>query len=88
MAEKGLKFLRYPVYRIIDPTVRLLVRMRVHPNAISLAGFVVTVVAGLFYHQDHVRTAGVFVLLRTGRFFRAGDPTIASTCSTKRRAAS
>ncbi len=63
MAEKGLKVLREPVYRIIDPVVRWLIRMRVHPNAISTAGFVVTLAAGLFYHQDHVRTAGLLVLL-------------------------
>jgi CDP-diacylglycerol--glycerol-3-phosphate 3-phosphatidyltransferase len=62
MVEKGLKILREPVYRIIDPVVRWLIRLRIHPNAISTAGFVVTLVAGLFYHQDHVRTAGVLVL--------------------------
>jgi len=62
MVEKGLKILREPVYRIIDPVVRWLIRLRIHPNAISTAGFVVTLAAGLFYHQDHVRTAGVLVL--------------------------
>lgn len=63
MAEKGLKVLRYPVYRIIEPATRWLVRAGVHPNAITTFGFVVTLVAGLFYHMDHVRTAGLFVLL-------------------------
>jgi CDP-diacylglycerol--glycerol-3-phosphate 3-phosphatidyltransferase len=63
MAEKGLKVFRDPVYRIIDPVVRWLIRMKVHPNAISTMGFVATVMAGLFYHQDHVRTAGLLVLL-------------------------
>jgi len=63
MVEKGLKILREPVYRIIDPVVRWLIRLRIHPNAISTAGFVVTLAAGLFYHQDHVRTAGLLVLL-------------------------
>lgn len=63
MKEKGLKALRYPVYRIIEPGTRWLVRMGFHPNFITTLGFVVTLAAGLFYHQDHVRTAGLFVLL-------------------------
>jgi len=66
MAEKGLKVLREPVYRIIDPVVRWLVRMKVHPNAISTVGFSATVVAGLLFHQDHVRTAGLLVLVGGG----------------------
>lgn len=63
MAEKGLKVLRGPVYRVIDPLVRSLIRWRIHPNAISTFGFGVTLGAGLLYHQDHVRTAGLMVLL-------------------------
>jgi CDP-diacylglycerol--glycerol-3-phosphate 3-phosphatidyltransferase len=63
MSEKGLKVLRYPVYRIIEPLTRWLVRQGVHPNLITTLGFVVTLAAGLLYHQDHVRMAGLFVLL-------------------------
>ncbi len=63
MPEKGLKALRLPVYRLLDPAVQWLVRHRVHPNVISSFGFGVTLVAGLLYHQDRVRLAGVFVLL-------------------------
>ena len=63
MAEKGLKVLRDPVYLLIHPVVRLLIRLKIHPNVISTVGFLVTLAAGLFYHQDHVRTAGVMVLL-------------------------
>jgi len=59
----SLKILRDPVYRIIDPITRLLVRWRVHPNTISVIGFGVTVAAGYLYHLDHVRWAGAFVLL-------------------------
>lgn len=62
-AEKGLKALRWPVYRLIDPLTRWLVRRRVHPNAISVLGFVVTLLAGLSYAQDHVRLAGLLVLV-------------------------
>ena len=63
MAEKGLKAFRDPVYRIIDPVIRALIRWGVHPNVLSTMGFAVTLVAGLLYHQDHVRTAGLMVLL-------------------------
>jgi CDP-diacylglycerol--glycerol-3-phosphate 3-phosphatidyltransferase len=63
MAEKGLKVLREPAYRIIDPLVHRLIRMKVHPNAISTVGFSTTLVAGLLYHLDHVRSAGLLVLL-------------------------
>lgn len=61
--EKGLKALRSPVYRIIEPGTQWLVRHKVHPNLISTLGFAVTVVAGFLYASDHVRTAGFFVLL-------------------------
>ena len=61
--EKGLKALRGPIYRAIDRPTAWLVRHRVHPNFITTVGFVVTLAAGLFYHQDHVRWAGLFVLL-------------------------
>lgn len=61
--ERGLKALRWPVYALIEPVVRWLVRRGVHPNAISVAGFVVTVAGAWLYSQDHVRTAGFCVLL-------------------------
>jgi len=63
MAAKGLKALQEPVYRIIDPMVRWLIRMKIHPNAISTVGFASTLVAGLLFHQDHVRTAGLLILV-------------------------
>jgi len=59
----SLKSLRDPVYRILNPATRWLIRSGIHPNAITTGGFLVTVAAGFFYHQDHVRTAGLFVLL-------------------------
>ncbi len=59
----SLKILRDPVYRIIEPVTLALVRARVHPNSISLFGFAVTVAAGWLYHMDHVRWAGLCVLL-------------------------
>ena len=59
----GINALREPVYRIIEPATRGLVRLGVHPNAITVAGFVVTLVAAVLYSMDHVRTAGFMVLL-------------------------
>ena len=61
--EKGLKALRYPIYRIIDPATQWMVARGLHPNLISLFGFFSTVAAGWMYHQDHVRIAGLLVLL-------------------------
>lgn len=60
---QSLKIFRDPVYRIIDPVVRFLIRARVHPNTISSFGVLVTMGAGLLYHLDHVRWAGLLVLL-------------------------
>jgi len=61
--DKGLRVLRLRVYQAIDPLTGFLVRRRVHPNAITILGFLTTVVAGFFYHLDHVRWAGLLVLL-------------------------
>jgi len=59
----GLAALRAPVYRILDPLTDWMVRRRVHPNLLTMLGFALTVVAGVFYAVDHVRTAGALVLL-------------------------
>lgn len=50
------------MYAAIDPPVRTLVRARIHPNAISVAGFLVTLAGAWLYSQDHVRTAGFCIL--------------------------
>lgn len=59
----NLDSLRQPVYNIIQPACEWLVRKRVHPNAITTLGFLAVVASGYFYHEDHVRWAGFFVLL-------------------------
>ena len=58
-----LNDLRDRVYPIIDPITHWLVRRGVHPNLITTSGFAVTILAGLMYGIDHVRTAGFLVLL-------------------------
>ena len=59
----GLAALRAPIYHILDPLTDWMVRRRVHPNLLTTLGFALTVVAGVFYAVDHVRTAGALVLL-------------------------
>lgn len=60
---RSLQAFRDPVYRIIDPVVRALVRWGVHPNVLTTIGFVVTMGAGWLFHLDRVRMAGLFILL-------------------------
>lgn len=59
----SLESLRDVVYRIINPITNWLVRTRVHPNALTTLGFIVTCFAGIMFDQRHVRTAGLLVLL-------------------------
>ncbi len=59
----SLKAFKDPVYRFIDPLIERMVAARVHPNLITTIGFGVTVAAGVMFHFDHVRVAGLCVLL-------------------------
>ena len=59
----GIGSLAEPVYRVIEPVTQWLVRRRVHPNAITVMGFALTVAAALMYSLDHVREAGMLLLL-------------------------
>ena len=47
----------------LAPITDWLVRAGVHPNTITTIGFVVTCLAGLAFDKDHVRIAGLLVLL-------------------------
>ncbi len=71
----GLDSLRSAVYGIIDPLTDWLSAKRVHPNALTTIGFVVTVSSALAFHQHHVRTAGFLILL--GGFFDILDGRVA-----------
>ena len=72
---KGLDSLRGAVYRIIDPLTDWLTRRRVHPNLLTTVGFLVTMSSALAFHQHHVRTAGLLILL--GGFFDILDGRVA-----------
>ncbi|CAN5791271.1 CDP-alcohol phosphatidyltransferase family protein [soil metagenome] len=71
----SLESLRGRVYGIIAPLIDVLVRHRVHPNLLTTLGFVATLGAGLMFHQHHVRTAGLLILV--GGFFDILDGRVA-----------
>lgn len=58
-----------------EPIIAFLTRKRVHPNVLSTAGFLVTCSSGFFFHQHHVRTAGLLILI--GGLFDLFDGTVA-----------
>lgn len=68
LAERGLR-------RAFEPVMGWLSRRRVHPNLLSTIGFLVTCSSGFFFHQHHVRTAGLLILL--GGLFDLFDGTVA-----------
>ncbi len=68
LLEKGLR-------SIIEPVISYLTRKRVHPNLLSTAGFVITCASGYYFHQHHVRTAGLLILL--GGVFDMFDGSVA-----------
>lgn len=52
------------VYRgIISPLLRLLVRLHVHPNAVTTAGFVLSIAAGVVYSTGNIYLGGWTVAL-------------------------
>lgn len=63
MSKYGLNFLQAPMYFFTGPLVRWMIRIGVHPNVVTTIGFAVTLAAGLFFHLDHVRTAGFLILI-------------------------
>lgn len=66
--ERGLR-------AAVEPVMAALTRWRVHPNTLSTIGFLVTCSSGFFFHQHHVRTAGLLILL--GGIFDLFDGTVA-----------
>lgn len=68
LGEKGLR-------AAVEPVMGFLVKRRVHPNAISTVGFLVTCSSGYFFHQHRVSTAGALILL--GGLFDLIDGTVA-----------
>jgi CDP-diacylglycerol--glycerol-3-phosphate 3-phosphatidyltransferase len=71
----ALESLRGRVYRILRPLTGFLARRRVHPNALTTVGFLVTMTGAYMFHHHMVRTAGTLVLL--GGFFDILDGRVA-----------
>jgi CDP-diacylglycerol--glycerol-3-phosphate 3-phosphatidyltransferase len=59
----GLESFRSGVYRVLNPVTDLLVRTHVHPNLLTTLGFLATVLSGALFHEHHVRSAGLFILI-------------------------
>lgn len=59
----------------LEPAVVALTRWRVHPNLLSTLGFLITCSSGFFFHEHHVRTAGLLILV--GGSFDLFDGTVA-----------
>lgn len=66
--ERGLR-------AAVEPVIAALTRWRVHPNTLSTLGFLITCTSGFFFHQHHVRTAGLLILV--GGIFDLFDGTVA-----------
>ena len=49
--------------RLLDPLVNVLVKGRVHPNSLTLAGFVITCMAAVAFYKGSMRTGGLLILL-------------------------
>ena len=48
---------------IFSPIIDWMVRRRVHPNALSTIGFLITMSSAVSFGLNHIRTAGVLILL-------------------------
>jgi len=66
--ERGLR-------ATFEPVMAWMTRKRIHPNAVSTVGFLVTCASGYFFHQHRVSTAGFLILL--GGLFDLFDGTVA-----------
>jgi CDP-diacylglycerol--glycerol-3-phosphate 3-phosphatidyltransferase len=49
--------------RLLDPLVRALAKRRIHPNSLTLAGFVITCMAAVALSKGSLRTGGLLILL-------------------------
>lgn len=49
--------------KIVQPVVNLFVKLRIHPNAITFAGFLIASVSGYFYAKGHFYLGLLFLVL-------------------------
>lgn len=50
-------------YDFLSPFVRLLIRLKVKPNTLTIGGFFLSIVSAYFFAINKIRLGGVFVLL-------------------------
>ncbi|MEE9132439.1 MAG: CDP-alcohol phosphatidyltransferase family protein [Gemmatimonadota bacterium] len=62
-AQAARKAVERRLVGILQPIIDALVRRRVHPNVLSTIGFLVTMSSAFAFHSNHIRTAGVLILL-------------------------
>jgi len=60
---------------VLRPIIDAMIRRRVHPNALSTIGFLVTMSSAFAFHTNHIRTAGALILL--GGLFDVFDGRVA-----------
>ncbi|OGP61866.1 MAG: hypothetical protein A2V65_06625 [Deltaproteobacteria bacterium RBG_13_49_15] len=69
--------------RILEPISRFLLRIGIHPNLLTSAGFLFAVISGVFIALDHLQE-GAFFLMVSG-LFDALDGTLARTAGLESR---
>ncbi len=50
-------------YALVDPIGKLLESMRVHPNVVTVAGFLFSVLSGLFFWKGYFVSGGIALIL-------------------------
>jgi CDP-diacylglycerol--glycerol-3-phosphate 3-phosphatidyltransferase len=61
--HKVRKAIEKRLVAVFSPIINWMVRRRVHPNVLSTIGFLVTMSSAFAFGYNHIRTAGVLILL-------------------------
>jgi CDP-diacylglycerol--glycerol-3-phosphate 3-phosphatidyltransferase len=61
--ETARKAVELRLVAVLQPIIDAMVRRRVHPNVLSTIGFMVTMSSAFAFGLNHIRTAGVLILL-------------------------
>jgi len=61
--ETARKAVELRLVAVLRPIIDAMVRRRVHPNLLSTIGFLVTMSSAFAFGLNHIRTAGVLILL-------------------------
>jgi CDP-diacylglycerol--glycerol-3-phosphate 3-phosphatidyltransferase len=61
--QAARKAVEVRVVRVLQPLIDAMVRRRVHPNVLSTIGWLITMSSAFAFGFNHIRTAGVLILL-------------------------